>query len=69
MTLAEALLLSVFGSGVELETVAVFVSVVLRAITVAVIVIVAVELAAIVPSEHETVVSQLPLAGLARRRH
>ena len=49
-----------FGSGVELETLAVFVSVVSRAITVAVIVIVAVEFAASVPSEHETVVSQLP---------
>ena len=49
-----------FGSGVELETLAVFVSVVSCAITVAVIVIVAVELAASVPSEHETDVLQLP---------
>ena len=60
VTLAESLLLAGFGSGVELETLAVFVSVVSRAITVAVIVIVAVSSAASVPSEHETVGSQLP---------
>jgi hypothetical protein len=60
ITLAEALLLPAFGSGVELETPAVLVSVVSCAITVAVIVIVAVELAASAPSEQETVASQLP---------
>ena len=37
----------------------------MRAITVAVIVIVAVPLAAIVPSEHETVASQLPWLATA----
>ncbi len=58
-------MLSGFGSGVELDAVAVLVSVVLRASTVAVTVIVAVPLAAIVPSEHETVASQLPWLATA----
>ncbi len=48
------------GSGVELDTLALFDRVVSRATTVAVIVIVAELSAASVPSEHETVRSQVP---------
>lgn len=60
VTLAESLLFDRFGSGVELDTLALFESVVSRATTVAVIVTVAVLSAPTVPSEHDTVRSQLP---------
>ena len=66
VTLAESVLFDGSGSGVELDTLALLVSVVSRAITVAVIVIVTVELAVTVPSEHETVASQLPWVRLDR---
>ena len=65
VTLAESLLLDGFGSGVELDTLALFGSVVSRATTVAVIVTVAVLSAASVPSEHDTVRSQVPSVDCA----
>ena len=65
VTLAESLLFDGFGSGVELDTMALFGSVVSRATTVAVIVTVAVLPAVSVPSEHETVRSQLPCVDCA----
>ena len=65
VTLAESLLFDGSGSGVELDTLALFDSVVSRAVTVAVIVIVAVLSAVSVPSEHDTVRSQLPSVDCA----
>ena len=61
--LAEAELSEGSGSGVVLDTLALLVSVEAPAVTVAVIVIVADPLSTIVPSEHETVVSQVPWLG------
>jgi hypothetical protein len=60
LTLAESELFSGSGSGVELDTRALLVSVVSRAITLALIVTVTVELAVTAPSEQETVALQLP---------
>ena len=65
VTLAESLLFDGFGSGVELDTLAPFDSVVSRATTVAVIVTVAVLSLASVPSEHDTVRSHLPCVDCA----
>ena len=60
-----SLLFDGFGSGVELDTLALFDRVVSRATTVAVIVTVAVLSPASVPSEHDTVRSHLPCVDCA----
>ncbi len=63
LTFADAESSELSGSGVVLDTLAWFVSVEAPALTVAVIVIVADPWSTIVPSEHETVASQVPWLG------